>query len=82
MALDSALRSARPDFPYGVLDLWYADEGYFIGTHTAVSMAIKQLEKYLAEIGLRINLSKCCLWQQEFSTQTGSSIVQSFVINA
>ena len=46
-----------------ITQLWYLDDGTFIGTRDAVSRMLKALDKKGPEFGVYVNLSKCeVLW--------------------
>ena len=64
MVLDNALVDARAAYPEGVIDLWYADDGYVIGQLECVIAAFHLIEASVSKYGLSINRAKCTLWHQ------------------
>ena len=44
------------------LNVWYLDDGHLIGTPEVLKDALSILEREGAEMAIRLNPTKCCLW--------------------
>jgi len=53
-----------------VLDLWYTDDGCFVGKADLVVKAYNLLLSPLSAIGLSVNASKCVMWRQAVELDT------------
>lgn len=62
LTLVGAHNIARSQFPDGLLNFWFANDGELFGKRDSVSTALKALIQPLLDIGLVLNQSKCAVW--------------------